>query len=285
MIALKRRERMIRRGVDLEQINLLLRVGNEESELTPNNKPSGVRLTKSKTSVEKINKKRRDKDVKTGTYATQPVSFISRGNMDPEPVVTTATVDEPKPKDQTAGSSSYGAFEMHTTGFGSRIMAKVGYVDGGGLGKDGRGISEPIQVIQCSRGKYGNERLGSKMMGKMGYVEGMGLGRGSQGMVDPIVASRLPKSRGLGAKDHRRILHRQVVVHNSFLSFISPTTNPCRKPSQQQRGKGQFFPQIQFDSTPIILRSDENESFRKTQDLRFVDLLDLSIGSWILPPW
>ncbi|KAI3790353.1 hypothetical protein L2E82_03328 [Cichorium intybus] len=314
MIALKRRERMIRRGVDLEQINLkleqmvqnggdimsfqlshsrdcsqvqrlasiyqmrsvsqgsgkrrfvtvtstehtkmpssndklrlekLLRVDKEESEFTANNKPShkmglsplDSRMTKSKTSVEKINKKRRDKDIKTATYATQPVSFISRGTMEPEPVVTITTVDEPKPKDQAASSSSYGAFEMHTTGFGSRMMAKMGYVDGGGLGKDGRGISEPIQVIQrpkalglgaenpetapvdvrcnkltgeSSRGKSGNARLGSfekhtkgfgsKVMGKMGYVEGMGLGRGSQGMVDPIVASRLPKSRGLGAK-------------------------------------------------------------------------------------
>ncbi|KAI3524356.1 hypothetical protein L1887_03009 [Cichorium endivia] len=315
MIAFKRRERMIRRGVDLEHINLkleqmvqnggdimsfqlshsrdcsqvqrlasiyqmrsvsqgsgkrrfvtvtstehtkmpssndkirlekLLRVDKEESEFTANNnKPShkmglsplDSRMTKSKTSLEKIKKKRRDKDVKTGTYATQPVSFISRGIMEPDQVVATVTVDEQKPKDQTAGSLSYGAFEMHTTGFGSRMMAKMGYVDGGGLGKDGRGISEPIQVIQrpkalglgaetpetapvdvrcnkltgeSSRGKSGNVRLGSfekhtkgfgsKMMGKMGYVEGMGLGRGSQGMVDPIVASRLPKSRGLGAK-------------------------------------------------------------------------------------
>lgn len=199
------------------------------------------RLTKSKSCSEQIKKKKIDKDTKTGTYATQPVSFISHGNMEPEPVVTTIAVDEPKPRDQTAGSSSYGAFEMHTTGFGSRMMAKMGYVDGGGLGKDGRGIAEPIQVIQrpkalglgaegpenalvdatppqrsnrvtgeSCRGKSGNVQFrsfekhtkgfGSKMMAKMGYVEGMGLGRGSQGIVDPIFASRLPKSRGLGAK-------------------------------------------------------------------------------------
>ncbi|KAI3814658.1 hypothetical protein L1987_14301 [Smallanthus sonchifolius] len=109
--------------------------------------PLDSRLTKSKSGGESSSKKRREKD-KTATYATQPVSFISCGNMEPEPEVTTLAVDESKPRDQTASSSSYGAFEMHTTGFGSRMMAKMGYVDGNGLGKDGTGIAEPIEVIQ-----------------------------------------------------------------------------------------------------------------------------------------
>ncbi|KAJ0673692.1 putative G-patch domain, R3H domain, R3H domain superfamily protein [Helianthus annuus] len=209
--------------------------------------PLDSRLTKAKTYGESSSKQRREKDKTVVTYAKQPVSFISCGNMEPEPNVTTLPttlpVDEPKPRDQTASSSSYGAFENHTTGFGSRMMAKMGYVDGNGLGKDGTGIAEPIEVIQRpkslglgaepeapedatppplrvkgqssrsseSRGRSGsgNARVGSferhtkgfglKMMAKMGYVEGSGLGRESQGIVDPLVATRLPKSRGLGA--------------------------------------------------------------------------------------
>ncbi|KAI3714944.1 hypothetical protein L6452_21906 [Arctium lappa] len=207
--------------------------------------PLDSRLAKCKTYSESSKKKKQDKD-KTGTYAAQPVSFISCGTMASEPVAATVAVDDSKPKDGTALPSSYGAFEMHTTGFGSRMMAKMGYVDGGGLGKDGRGIAEPIQVIQRpkslglgaeapeiadvdatpphkpnrlmgqssrhseSRGKSGNAQFrsfekhtkgfGSKMMAKMGYVEGTGLGRDSQGIIDPLVASRLPKSRGLGAE-------------------------------------------------------------------------------------
>nr|XP_043626833.1 uncharacterized protein LOC122598306 isoform X2 [Erigeron canadensis] len=331
-IASKRRERMIKRGVDLEQINLkleqmvrnngdimsfqlmhsrdcsqiqrlasiyhlrsgsqgsgkrrfvtvtrtehtgmpssddrvrlekLIGVSNEEADFSVNTTPftkmssnkskkaskgtSGLspldsRLTKSKTFSESSKKKRREND-KTDTYATQPVSFISSGKMESELEVT--PIDESKLRPQTASSSSYGAFEMHTTGFGSRMMAKMGYVDGGGLGKDGKGIAEPIQAIQRpkslglgamapetepvdttppqrfnrssgqsskgteSRGKSRNPQFrsferhtkgfGSKMMAKMGYVEGTGLGRDSQGIVDPLVASRLPKSRGLGA--------------------------------------------------------------------------------------
>ncbi|KAJ9548604.1 hypothetical protein OSB04_021147 [Centaurea solstitialis] len=212
---------------------------------------------KTKTPGESSKKKRRDRD-KIGSYAAQPVSFISSGNMVTEPAEATSVIDEPKSTDQAmsnnkpmVNSSSYGAFEMHTTGFGSRMMAKMGYVDGGGLGKDGRGIAEPIEAIQRpkslglgakipetrnasepmnvstppqrpnravgqgsrgseSRGKSGNVQFGgfekhtkgfgSKMMAKMGFVEGMGLGRDSQGMVQPLVASRLPRSRGLGAK-------------------------------------------------------------------------------------
>ncbi|KAD1501666.1 hypothetical protein E3N88_42716 [Mikania micrantha] len=201
---------------------------------------------KSAKNNESRKKKRRDKG-KTGSYAAQPVSFVSSGHMVSEPEKSTMGDHQTSSNNKSvAHSSSYGAFEMHTTGFGSRMMAKMGYVDGGGLGKDGRGISEPIEVIQRpkslglgvkipdtseamnatpppqkpnrlvgqgsseSKGKSGNVQFGSfekhtkgfgsKMMAKMGFVEGMGLGRDSQGIVQPLVASRLPKSRGLGAK-------------------------------------------------------------------------------------
>ncbi|KAI7757406.1 hypothetical protein M8C21_007158, partial [Ambrosia artemisiifolia] len=241
---------------DKIRLDKLLRINDESSDTLVGKIPSN-RIKKagsspldpkSAKSNDSSKKKRRDKD-KTGSYAAQPVSFISSGNMVSEPektiVVDHQTFSNNKP---VANSSSYGAFEMHTTGFGSRMMAKMGYVDGGGLGKDGTGISEPIEVTQRpkslglgakvpdtsepvnatpppqkpnrlagqgsrgseSRGKSGNVHLGSfekhtkgfgsKMMAKMGFVEGMGLGRDSQGIVQPLVASKLPKSRGLGAR-------------------------------------------------------------------------------------
>ena len=61
--------------------------------------------------------------------------------MASESVVTTVAIDDSKPKDETALPSSYGAFEMHTTCFGSRMMGKMDYVHGDRIRKDGRGIT------------------------------------------------------------------------------------------------------------------------------------------------
>eukprot|EP00873_Tetraselmis_striata_P043589 jgi/Tetstr1/463853/TSEL_008667.t1 len=41
----------------------------------------------------------------------------------------------------------YGGFERHTTGFGSRMLAKMGFAGAGtGLGRNGQGIAEPIKA-------------------------------------------------------------------------------------------------------------------------------------------
>ncbi|XP_076922905.1 uncharacterized protein LOC143584847 [Bidens hawaiensis] len=238
------------------RLEKILRIDDEANNTPASKKPSnrikkaGLGPLDPKSSKSRDSSKKREKD-KTGSYAAQPVSFISSGNMESEPEKTTVDNQMLTNNKPVASSSNYGAFEMHTTGFGSRMMAKMGYVDGGGLGKDGTGISEPIEAIQRpkslglgakipdtleavnatpppqkskrvigqgsrgsgSRGKSGNAQnvkfgsferhtkgFGSKMMAKMGFVEGMGLGLDSQGIVQPLVASRLPKSRGLGAK-------------------------------------------------------------------------------------
>eukprot|EP01026_Neomeris_dumetosa_P030419 TRINITY_DN2434_c0_g1_i11.p1 TRINITY_DN2434_c0_g1~~TRINITY_DN2434_c0_g1_i11.p1 ORF type:complete len:377 (-),score=58.09 TRINITY_DN2434_c0_g1_i11:433-1563(-) len=42
----------------------------------------------------------------------------------------------------------FASFEKFTTGFGSRMMAKMGYVEGQGLGKDNQGRIEPLKPEQ-----------------------------------------------------------------------------------------------------------------------------------------
>ena len=45
-----------------------------------------------------------------------------------------------------------GAWEAHTRGIGSKLMAKMGYVFGSGLGKVSEGRVEPVPIISYPRG-------------------------------------------------------------------------------------------------------------------------------------
>ncbi|GAB4832748.1 hypothetical protein Ancab_006765 [Ancistrocladus abbreviatus] len=316
MIAVKRRERMLHRGVDLEQINLKLKqmvlgnmdilsfqpmhsrdcsqvrrlaaiyrlcsgcqgsgkkrfvtvtrtqhtglpsasdevrlkkligAGKDDADFAVTETPKMTGSARSKFSKSSAShqgssskSEKRQSGKKGTTYASQPVSFVSSGVMQSEVSVVESKPDDPKPDNTViATSSTFGAFEVHTRGFGSKIMAKMGYVGGGGLGKEGQGMSEPIEVVKRPKslglgmefsessgmvnGSGGNisessgrsvkkessrigafekhtKGFGSKMMAKMGFVEGMGLGRDAQGIVNPIVAVRRPKARGLGAE-------------------------------------------------------------------------------------
>lgn len=96
---------------------------------------------------------KKKKIVKIGSYAAQPLSFVSSGIMGTE-IVELRTTESNETKGTSHESKlithpvEYGAFEMHTTGFGSKMMAKMGYVEGAGLGKDGQGMAQPIEVCQ-----------------------------------------------------------------------------------------------------------------------------------------
>ena len=57
---------------------------------------------------------------------------------------TTDRKEERNARHPSSYAADFSAFEAHTTGFGSRLMRRMGYVEGGGLGPEGRGISEPV---------------------------------------------------------------------------------------------------------------------------------------------
>ncbi|PON67134.1 R3H domain containing protein [Parasponia andersonii] len=91
---------------------------------------------------------------KKDSYASQPVSFVSSGVMRSETETVEITpvdsmeMDSSSENKVVAGSATFGAFEVHTKGFGSKMMAKMGFVEGGGLGKDGQGVAKPIEVVK-----------------------------------------------------------------------------------------------------------------------------------------
>lgn len=175
---------------------------------------------------------------KKDSYANQPVSFVSSGMMQESVKITTVDsvdTDSSCKNKSAAGPAEIGSFEVHTKGFGSKMMAKMGFIEGSGLGKEGQGMAQPIEVTKRPKSlglgvEFSNtfddppksnpaksrpvknisqgigafemhtKGFGSKMMAKMGFVEGKGLGKDSQGIVNPLLAVRLPKSRGLGAQ-------------------------------------------------------------------------------------
>ncbi|KAH0453457.1 hypothetical protein IEQ34_017781 [Dendrobium chrysotoxum] len=163
------------------------------------------------------------------SFAEKPVSFVSCGIMQVDSAAEMIPLNSPEsnPLVEVAetSSSKLGAFEMHTKGFGSRMLAKMGFIEGNGLGKSGQGMVHPIEPIKRPKslglgvefaesatdevrveqtGGIGafekhTKGFGSRMMVKMGFIPGSGLGKDAQGMTTPLTAVRRPKSRGLGA--------------------------------------------------------------------------------------
>ncbi|KAJ3200376.1 hypothetical protein HDU67_002117, partial [Dinochytrium kinnereticum] len=64
----------------------------------------------------------------------------------PPPKVAPAAAPSKKPTIPTRVDKDFAKFEKFNKGIGLKYLQKMGYVPGQGLGKDGRGISQPIDV-------------------------------------------------------------------------------------------------------------------------------------------
>lgn len=76
---------------------------------------------------------------------------------------------------------SLGTWEKHTKGFGSRLMAKMGYVSGKGLGKGGEGRIEPVEIIVLPEGNFRSildkvKSFSIVLLEKRTYIIGQGNG-------------------------------------------------------------------------------------------------------------
>ncbi|XP_010464642.1 PREDICTED: uncharacterized protein LOC104745160 [Camelina sativa] len=146
---------------DKLRIEKLIGAGDEDDDFAVSGgvkgKSGSLDRKKAKDSTKKRptreERERNKSNGKKSSYADQPVSFVSSGVIDSEIAVAKASgeKDAKRVAETTPGTSNgadIGAFEMHTRGFGSKMMAKMGFIDGGGLGKDGKGIAQPIEAVK-----------------------------------------------------------------------------------------------------------------------------------------
>ncbi|KAF8788299.1 Zinc finger CCCH-type with G patch like protein [Argiope bruennichi] len=68
-------------------------------------------------------------------------------------------------------ASTIGSWEQHTKGIGSKLMAKMGYVWGQGLGKDSNGRIDPVEAIVLPKGKSLDKCAEMREMANLQSVE------------------------------------------------------------------------------------------------------------------
>jgi len=128
--------------------------------------------SKKGSSGPKSTEKSRGPKLRAPRYANKPMSFISCGRIGNEDesatlgVSVSTEIESFSMSEREASTSSrsativkmkvaassmpsaIGTFEAHTKGFGSRMMSKMGFVEGQGLGRDGQGINNPLEAVK-----------------------------------------------------------------------------------------------------------------------------------------
>lgn len=84
--------------------------------------------------------------LEAATTLTTEVETFSVGDRGETSITKSAT--RVKVNTTTTVPVPIGTFEAHTRGFGSRMMSKMGFVEGQGLGRDGQGIANPLEAVK-----------------------------------------------------------------------------------------------------------------------------------------
>ncbi|KAF5921488.1 hypothetical protein HPG69_008250 [Diceros bicornis minor] len=125
---------------------------------------------------------------------TEPAGSSDSDSSDPDDP-SYARVVEPGAADHGTCSSAFAGWEVHTRGIGSRLLAKMGYEFGKGLGRHSEGRVEPIHAVVLPRGKSLDQCAEILQKKAQGSKAG---------------TSRPPKCRGRGGRPGGRPAPRSV---------------------------------------------------------------------------
>lgn len=93
--------------------------------------------------------KNHQQDLRTSACVSTEIEIFSRSDRGEASTSKSATVV--KTKAAITMSAEIGTFEVHTKGFGSRMMSKMGFVEGQGLGRDRQGICSPLEAVKRAK--------------------------------------------------------------------------------------------------------------------------------------
>ncbi|XP_006873398.1 PREDICTED: zinc finger CCCH-type with G patch domain-containing protein isoform X2 [Chrysochloris asiatica] len=83
----------------------------------------------------------------------EPTESSDSDSSDPDDCSYARVLDSGPAAEDGPSSAAFAGWEVHTRGIGSRLLAKMGYEPGRGLGRNAQGRVEPIQTVVLPRGK------------------------------------------------------------------------------------------------------------------------------------
>jgi hypothetical protein len=98
-----------------------------------------------------------NKDVAAGPEELWPLSededAVSEGSDKEVEPADEGQIDQPVVRTLSTVSSGFGDWEKHTSGIGSKLLHKMGFIKGQGLGRGKDGIKEPIDIVVLPTGR------------------------------------------------------------------------------------------------------------------------------------
>lgn len=168
-----------------------------------------------------------------------------------------ARVVEPNAVGAGTCSSAFAGWEAHTRGIGSKLLAKMGYVLGKGLGRNLEGRVEPVQAVVLPRGKSLDQC--AEILQKKGRQDRAG-------------AARAPRGRRRGSGPGGRLPPRSIFDFlNEKLQGQAPVASQAEVVPSTQRGKDMYHASKSAKQALSLRLFQTEEQIERTQrDIRSI---------------